>query len=242
MKTLSLLVFIFLLSLPIMAQGDMATKQQKNQVGLEVSDLPTAFFSINYERVIGKHISVQLGLGFKSEEGLIKFSGIDSDRIKTNDIKYSGYKLIPEFKYYLHESTNGAMLSGFYFGAYLKFSDFGSDLEGTYIDSQDVSHFFKYKGDITVTSLGLLVGYKLPLSKHFNIDFLIAGPGSGSYNFKLKNIIPPPDEFYDDLNEALNKYSILDLINADFKFNDNRLRSKFSALSFRYGISVGYSF
>ena len=59
---------------------------------------------------------------------------------------------------------------------------------------------------------------------------------------KLKNIIPPPDEFYDDLNSALEDYSILDLIDADFKFNNNKLRSKFSALSFRYGISIGYSF
>jgi hypothetical protein len=225
-----------------MAQEDMGMKQQKNEIGLQLSDMPTAFFSFNYERVIGKHISVQLGLGFKSEDGLIKFSGINSNRIKTNDITYFGYKLIPEFKYYLHESTNSAILSGFYFGAYLKYSDFGSDLEGTYIDSEDVSHFFKYKGDITVTSIGLMIGYKLPVSKHFYLDFLIAGPGSGSYNFKLKNIIPPPDEFYDDLNEALKKYSILDLINADFKFNNNRLRSAFSTISFRYGISLGYAF
>ncbi|MFH6769706.1 hypothetical protein V8G56_13215 [Gaetbulibacter aquiaggeris] len=103
MKNSVLLVFIYLLSLPLMAQEDKGTKQQKNQVSLEVIDLPTAFFSVNYERVIGKHISVGLGLGLKSDDGLIKFSGIDSDRIKTNDITYSGYKLIPEFRYYLHE-------------------------------------------------------------------------------------------------------------------------------------------
>jgi hypothetical protein len=242
MKALSLSMLLVLFTLPLMAQETMAVKQYKNQVNFNLTDLPTAFFSFGYERVIGKHISVDLGIGFKSKEGLIKLSGIDTDRIKTNEITYSGYKLIPEFKYYLNESINGAMLSGFYFGAYLKYSDFKSDLEGTYIDSGDVSHLFTYKGDITVTSLGLMVGYKLPVAKRFYIDFLIAGPGTGSYDFKLKNIIPPPDEFYDDLNEALNQYSVLDIINADFKFRDNKSRSKFNALSFRYGISLGYSF
>ncbi len=242
MKTLYLLVFICFLSLPLVAQENMVTAQQKNEVSIELTDLPTSFFSMNYERVIGKHISVDLGIGLKSKDGLIKFSGIDTDKIKTNDITYSGYKLIPEFRYYLHESTNGAMLNGFYFGAYLKYSDFSSDLEGTYIDSEAVSHFFKYKGDISVTSIGLMIGYKLPVSKHFSIDFLIAGPGSGSYNFKLKNIIPPPDEFYDDLNTALENYSLLDLINSDFKFKNNKLSSNFGTISFRYGISLGYSF
>jgi len=73
-------------------------------------------------------------------------------------------------------------------------------------------------------------------------DFLLAGPGSGSYNFKLNNVIPPPDEFYDDLNTALENYSVLDLIDADFKFRNNKLRSTFGTVSFRYGISLGYSF
>ncbi|WP_296316993.1 DUF3575 domain-containing protein [Winogradskyella sp. UBA3174] len=242
MKTLPLILLLSLVSLPLIAQEDIELRQQKNQIDLDISDLPTAFFSFSYERAIGKHISVGLGVGFKSEDGLIQFSGIDTDRIQTNDITYSGYKLIPEFRYYINESVDGSMLSGFYVGAYLKYSDFNSDLEGTYVDSQDISHLFKYEAEITVTSVGLMIGYKLPVSKRFSIDFLIAGPGSGGYDFKLDNVIAPPDEFYDDLNNALDEYSVLDLIGADFGFNNNNLRSKFSALSFRYGISVGYSF
>jgi len=169
MKALSLSILLLFFTLPLMAQETMAVKQQKNQVNFELTDLPTAFFSFSYERVIGKQLSVDLGIGFKSEDGLIKFSGIDTERIKTNDITYSGFKLIPEIRYYLKESANGAMLNGFYFGAYLKYSDFKSDLQGTYIDSQDVSHLFKYKGDITVTSIGLMVGYKLPVAKRFYV-------------------------------------------------------------------------
>lgn len=242
MKALSLSILLLLFTLSIEAQETKAVKQQKNQINFELTDLPTSFFTFGYERVVGKHLSVDIGIGFKSKDGLIKFSGLDTEKIKTNDLTYYGYKLVPEVKYYLNESINGAMLNGFYFGAYLKYSGFKSDLEGIYIDSQDVMHDFKFKGNISVTSIGLMVGYKLPVSKHFSIDFLIAGPGSGSYSFKLKNIIPPPDEFYDDLNEALDNYSLLDFINADFEFKNNKRRTRFDAFSFRYGISLGYAF
>ena len=241
MKALLFSLMLMVFSVSILAQ-ESESKTHKNQINLELTDLPTAFFAFGYERVIGKHLSVDLGIGFKSNDGLIKFSGIDTDRIKSSDLTYSGYKVIPELRYYLNESINGAMLSGFYFGAYLKYSGFKSDLDGVYIDSQDVLHDFKYKGTISVTSIGLMVGYKLPVAKRFYIDFLIAGPGSGSYIFKLDNVIPPPDEFYDDLNKALENYSVLDLINSDFQFRDNKLRSRFDALSFRYGISLGYAF
>jgi hypothetical protein len=187
-------------------------------------------------------MSVNFGVGYKTEEGLIVLSGIDTDQLKTNNITYSGYKIVPEFRYYLNESVNGAMLSGFYFGGYLKYSDYKSDLVGTFINSEGESFNIAYQADIAITSVGLMVGYKLPIGKHFFVDFLIAGPGSGSYRFNLDNTIPPPDEFYDVLNQALENYSIFDLINADFQFNDRNLRSNFSVFSFRYGISVGYSF
>lgn len=242
MKTLYLSLLLSFMAFPIIAQETTAIKQEKNQVSFMATDVLNGIYTLSYERKIGKHISVDLGLGYKTEEGLIKLSGIDREQLKTNDLTYSGYKLVPEFRYYIHESINGAMLSGFYLGAYLKYSNFKSDLIGTFIDSQDDSYNIAYRANMSITSIGFMVGYKLPVGKHFYIDFLIAGPGSGSYKFELKTTETPPDEFYDVLNEALDNYSIFDLINSDFKFKDNKLNSKFSVLSFRYGVSVGYAF
>jgi len=242
MKKLAFLMVFSFLSFSLFAQDNIENKQEKNQVNFYATDVINGFYTFSYERAVGKHISVNLGLGLKSKEGLITLSGIDREQLKTNELTYSGYKIVPEFRYYLNESMNGAMLSGFYLGAYLKYSDFKSDLIGTFIDSEAISYNLAYRADINITSIGLMVGYKLPVKKHFYIDFLIAGPGSGSYNFNLKTTETPPDEFYDVINDALDDYSIFDLINSDFKFRENNLRSKFSVLSFRYGISVGYSF
>jgi hypothetical protein len=242
MKKLALVTLISFLSLPVFSQDEINTKIEKNQVNFYATDIINGLYTFSYERAIGKHTSVNLGLGYKTEEGLVVLSGIDRAQLKTNDITYSGFKIVPEFRYYLNESINGAMLSGFYFGAYLKYSSFKSDLIGTFIDSEDESFDIAYEGDIDVTSVGLMIGYKLPVGKHFFVDFLIAGPGTGSYKFKLENRIPPPDEFYDVLNQALEDYSLFDIINADFEFKDRKLNSNFSVASFRYGISVGYSF
>ncbi len=231
-----------LLSLPVIGQEKMASKEVKNQVNFTVTDIFNGMYSFSYERKISKHFTVDLGFGYKTDEGLIAFSGIDREQLKTNDITYSGFKIEPEFRYYIEESDNGAMLSGFYMGAYLKYSNFKSDLIGTFIDSDDISYAIAYAADLSVTSVGLMIGYKLPIKKHFFIDFLIAGPGSGSYKFDLETTQTPPDEFYDVLNDALDDYSLFDLINSDFKFSERNLDSKFSVFSFRYGISVGYSF
>ncbi|CDF79395.1 conserved hypothetical protein (DUF3575) [Formosa agariphila KMM 3901] len=213
----------------------------KNEVSLEVLQLINGLYQLSYERYIWNNFTANLGVGYKGKEGLVKFSGLDGDHIKTDEIFYTGFQIIPEIRYYL-KSTARKPLSGFYFGAYLKYSNYNSDLNGTYIDRTNTSYDVEFDMGTTITSVGLMFGYKLPISKHFNIDFMIAGPGSGNYKFRFENKRDLPDEFYDDLNNTLENHSILDIINSDFKFSQVNRSSKFSALSFRYGIAIGYTF
>lgn len=241
MRNLLLSVFLSLFVFPLQAQEAADEKVRNNELGLMATDLINGGYLLSYERAIGKHIGLRLGFGYKGREGLVNLSGIDRPQLKTNDLTYSGLKLVPEFRYYLNEKDQG-MARGFYFGAYVKFVNYSSDLVGTFIDSQGESFDIAYDGKINVLSTGLLVGYKLQVSSRFGIDFLIAGPGAGNYNFKLDNRIPPPDEFYDVLNEALENYSIFDLINADFEFRDNKLRQQTMLPVFRYGIALTYAF
>jgi len=241
MKKLLFSLIILLATLSTHGQELEKTKETKNEIGIEVTDILNGAIQLKYERLLGAHFSVSLGLGYKGNDGIISLSGLDTDKIKTNDITYSGLKIIPEARYYLNRSGQIGM-DGFYFGAYVKYSDFQSDLDGTYINSLEESFPVEFDADIHITSLGFMVGYKLPLSKKISLDFLIAGPGSGSYKFKLTNRKDLPDEFYEDLNNALDKYSIFDLIDGDFRFKEANSKTNFTRLSFRYGISLGYSF
>jgi len=244
MKKIIFVSLILLLTFSTNAQEQEEVKQPKNEIGIDLIDLVDATLQISYERMLGKHISVNLGLGYKTEEGLINLSGIDRDQIKTGGLTYSGFKVVPEVRYYLNAKEDYKM-NGFYFGAYLKYSNLSSDLDGIYIDTNDNDreYILEFDADLNVTSVGFMIGYKLPVWKNLSLDFLIAGPGAGFYNFSIKNSRDDtPPEFYEDLNEALENYSFFDFLNSDFKFSDINNKTSFGIPSFRYGISLGYSF
>jgi len=241
MKKLLCTLIILLAAISVHGQELEKTKETKNEIGIVLSDFLNGGIQLKYERLLGEHISVGLGVGYKGKNGIIRLSGIDSDQIKTSDIAYDGLKIITEARYYINRSGQIGM-DGFYFGSYLKYSNFQSDLDGTYISSLEESFPIEFDADINITSLGFMVGYKLPLSKKISLDFLIAGPGSGFYKFKLTNRKDLPDEFYEDFNNALDQYSIFDLIDGDFRFESANSKTKFTRLAFRYGISLGYSF
>ncbi|MDN3723548.1 DUF3575 domain-containing protein [Aequorivita sp. SDUM287046] len=241
MKKLFLSVIFLLTLYSLNAQNPEEDLKAKNEIDLVISDLLDGAFQLKYERMLSKHFTANLGIGFKGENGIINLAGLDTDKIKTNGITYSGYKLVPEVRYYLNNSGQASM-RGFYFGAYLKYSDYKSDLNGRYFTNSFEEYEIAFQADIKVTSIGLLVGYKLPVSKRWTVDFLIAGPGTGFYNFSIKNTKDLPDEFYEDLNQALENYHIFELLDGNFRFSASERKSNFNLLSLRYGISVGYSF
>lgn len=237
------LVFSFLLFsvTKTIAQEEPEATKYKNEIGVVLTDLIDASYQLKYERLLGKHFSVALGVALKGEEGLINLSGLNTEKLQTGGISYSGYKIVPEVRYYI-KNTQQYLMDGFYFGAYLKYSSFSSDLDGNYIDDASENFTIAFDADLRVTSVGFMAGYKWAISKRFSIDFLIAGPGAGFYSFSLKNTEDLPEEFYEDLNEALEQYSIFDFLDGDFRFSSTSRASRFALPTFRYGISLGYSF
>ena len=241
MKRLVVCIIIFLISFNLIGQEKDAPIETKSEVGLVVSDLINGAFQFKYERLVGKQLSVGLGIGYKGDKGIIKLSGLDTDHVKTGDLTYSGLKIIPEVRYYFKKTMLSTM-DGFYIGGYGKHSSFKSDLDGTYINDLSENYDIEFDAKIRVTSIGFTAGYKYRISDRFVIDFLIAGPGVGFHSYELTQKKDLPDDFFDDLNEALQNYSIFDLIDGKFEFNENNAKTNFSALSFRYGITIGYSF
>lgn len=240
MKTIIFAILFSLICLPVMSQDETSDPLLNNEVKLMVTDLINGSLLLGYERAFGKHIGVNLLVGYKGENGLLKLSGLDTEAIKTGDLTYTGTRIIPEFRYYLKERTSG-MITGFYFGGYMTVNRYTSVLEGLYTN-EDGEFPFQYDAKVNTTSVGLMIGYKLAVSKRFSIDFLIAGPGASNYKVELKEVIPPPPGFLIDLNDALELYSLADLINADFDFSPSNKNNSLNLPSFRYGITLGYSF
>ena len=237
MKKILLLFYIFL-PLLIFSQEIDSEKVRKNEIGMDILDLIDGTFQVSYERSLNEHFSVNFGLGYKTD-GIIKLSGIDGEKIKTNDITYTGFKFVPEVRYYLNNESK-MPLNGFYFGAYFKHNAFKSDFEGVYTNDAQEDYDFLFDARLRITSVGLMIGYKLPLGKRFSLDFLIAGPGVVWHKYRIESKKDLPDEFYEDLNQALEEY--FDSLDLEFTLSKVQENIDFVLPSFRYGISLGYSF
>ncbi|MGI9547866.1 MAG: hypothetical protein ACR2MM_11540 [Flavobacteriaceae bacterium] len=233
--------FAILWALALFAQEPADKQEYKNEVGFELLGVFNKDFQVTYERALGRYISISGGFGYKIENGIITLTGLQTESIQIDDVDYSGPKINLSAKYYLREIRGGKM-TGFYFGAFLKFQNYDSNVTGDYINDAAEEFVVDFDADLGIRTLGLMVGYKAAISKRFIVDFLIFGPGASRHRYKIRENVPLPDEFYDDLNDALNKYGLIDLLDGEYTFDGQTRETKFSIPGFRYGISIAYAF
>ena len=90
MKKLLCTSIILLAALSIHGQELEKAKETKNEIGIMLTDILNGTIQLKYERLLGDHISVSLGIGYKGNDGILNLSGLDTDQIKTADINYKG--------------------------------------------------------------------------------------------------------------------------------------------------------
>jgi len=213
----------------------------KQELGVVITEFINGAFQFKYERKFSRNFSYGIGLGLKGKNGLLRLSGIDTESVKTSDITYSGFKVIPEIRYYITNTQQGE-LDGFYIGSYLKHSQYQSRLFGTYINSTDETYLVDSDAKMIITSMGLMIGYKLPVAKRLHLDFTILGAGAGHHRYSLQNNLALPDEFYDDIQFALQELSLYDLLQSDVRMDWKDAKANFTIPAIRYGIALGYTF
>ncbi|MDO5979547.1 hypothetical protein [Flavivirga spongiicola] len=196
-------------------------------------------FQLNYERAFTDDLSFGLSFGYKDSSGLFEVTKINFDRFDSNDLNFSGFKIIPEFRWYFQKSKIG--LNGLYTGVYYKYQNASADLGGIYTSINDEISNILIDANLKSSVIGVELGYKWQLKSGFFIDLIFAGPGFSSNQIELTEIEPVPEAFYDDLTEALRDIGIIDFIDPDFEVNGNQ-KTKITLPAWRYGIKFGYSF
>ncbi len=243
------LVFILLL-LPFMLLKGQNTKRTNYKNSILINPLSALLFKnyrIQYERGIGDKSSLSLALGIKSSGNILKISGFNSPRVKTNDFDFTGYSLITEYRWYFLNTKRKR--TGVYLGMYYKYTNTGQNITGTY-NSLNTGKTYPIDIDakIITNSLGVLLGYKLMLGNHFNLDFLIAGPGYSYLKLKAYERKPIPAQFYADLASAVIEDIDINVVSdfiEDHEIDKKLPRDKsigFSLPAFRCVVKIGYSF
>lgn len=219
---------------------------QKNHIMFNPLALTFGNIQFEYERPLNKNLSLGLAVGAKVSSGIFKMPGLKTTTITTNDFNFSGIQLTPEIRWYVQKGERNH--TGFFVGGYYRYQNYKDEIQGVYTSSISADTYpIDVETKLISNTIGMEIGYKLPIKKHFFIDFIIAGPGLSFNKIKIKEKQPLPLEFYVlDVGEAIvDGFTILEIVNTDINFDEIDAtggKSTFQLPAFHYGIRVGYSF
>lgn len=239
-------IFLGALVMLSFSRNLQAQEERRHSVSVNPVNLAFGTFQASYEYGFNKNMSAMLSVGQKFSSGVMTISGFDSPTIQSNDFNFSGTKILPEFRWYLQSTKPNH--TGFFVGAYYRFQSYKSPFVGVYTES-NTGEKSNIDIDTRLTShtVGLQIGYKLPISKNWFADFIIAGPGYSYNTLTLKrNQLEVPEFYQDVMDNIRDKYKEVDTFikNSEFKKGEDgsSASATFNLPAFRYGVSVGYRF
>ncbi len=234
MKKLLLGIFIF---------SSLAANAQENIIKLNVLGLALGNIGVQYERTIGEHSSLALGVSYLPTRSLPQFI-IDEDT--TNSLKslaFSGWTFTPEYRYYF----SGKAPKGFYVAPYFRYSTFSVDEIDITYTSTATGFEVKVPADGTFkgSTLGLMVGSQWLLGEHMTLDWWILGVGFGSQKAEVTALgsFSPTD--IQDINNELADIDEEIPGSMDYNVTPNSVYIKYDPEmpGFRgFGLCLGYKF
>ncbi len=146
---------ILLIAFSLLILTNAKAQDAQNTIKINPLSALLGIGSVFYERKLNENSSLQLGAAYTG--------------LKLDDVKFSGFSITPEYRYYFNERA----ISGVYAAPYLRYQNFnvkdGTD-EGTY----------------SSIGGGVLIGRQWAWSSGFVLD-LFFGPSYNSGDFKVKN-------------------------------------------------------
>lgn len=223
----------------------------RNIIKTNLASIALKNYSLQYERIINRKISIavqyrimpETGLPFKSSIlKLIDDNDPDTKKI-IEDFKMSNYAITPEIRLYLSRKGYG---HGFYIAGFYRYASFTSnDFNVFYDDENNVQQSIKLSGKLTSNTGGILLGVQKTIAKIIVLDWWLLGPhyGSGSGNFTGITSAPLSQTSQDNLRDQLNDIDI-PLTDKTVFVNANGAAMKLDGPwgGLRMGLSLGIRF
>ena len=148
-------------------------------------------YSIQYERAVGRKVSVGLTYRFMPKSGLPLKGAVENiiDDAETwkqiKDLKTSNFALTPEVRFYFGQSA----FRGLYVAPFVKIARYKADLPNFEYDVEldpalgmgsTVTEHIPLNGKLNTITGGVLIGAQWKLSKVLYLDWWILGPQYGS--------------------------------------------------------------
>lgn len=188
-------ILLFLLAPTIIIAQDISkekpeTKKEQalkmNIFKVNISSLFLKNYSVQYERILTKKISVALGIRFMPtgelplKKTFLELANGDADLEKTiNETRIGNFALTPEFRWYVGKKGYG---KGFYIAPYYRFAQFKAEALPFEYDGGTGVKTVALVGDVTTHSGGVIFGSQWFLGKSITLDWWILGLHYGNGN------------------------------------------------------------
>lgn len=222
-----------------------------NLIKLNLTGVLLKNYSLQYERVLNKKISVALQYRLMPETGIpfksivLKTVGDDDPDTKKiiEDFRLSNFAITSEVRFYLGRKGYGR---GFYIAPFYRYASYTSnDLNVFYTGANNVEQSIKMSGKLTSNTGGILIGVQNELSKHLVFDISFFGPhyGGGKGNFEGATSQPLTSDEQDNLRDQLEDIDI-PLTDKTVNVNANGASLKLDGPwgGYRFAISLGIRF
>lgn len=224
--------------------------QQKNLIKVNLLPIALRNYSIQYERVLGKSVSVAVAYRFMPEgtiplkNKIIDYAEPDDQQVIDilNEAQLSNFAITPEVRFYLGKKGYGR---GFYVSLFYRYSNFDANNIDADFEEEDISVNVDMKGNIKSHTVGFVLGSQWALSKHLCLDLWFLGPhyGTGSGSFTGIPSTPMSTEEQNTVRDKLNELEI-DPYTKTVEVNQNKatvnIKGPFGG--FRAGLSLGIKF
>lgn len=227
-------------------------KIKKNMLKVNLTALPLNNYSLQYERILKKSLSVAIafrvmpnhGIPFKNEI----LDAIDEGDQDTRDViekfRMSNFAITPELRWYVGKKGYGR---GFYIAPFYRFASFkANELVFDYENQLgQPSGSVSLAGKLTAHTGGILFGMQYLLGKSICLDISILGPhiggGSGTLTGNSTQAMTPSEQ--NDLRQELEDLDI-PLTRKTITVNANSATMKLDGPwgGVRSGISLGIRF
>ncbi len=181
-------------ALMVQSEGRDWDPPYKNIVKINVTSLAFKTFSLQYERLLGRKMSVALGVRMMPSSALPFRNAIvnatksedgedDEDLTKLfEEAKLGGLAITPEFRYYLGKEAG----RGFYLAPFVRYEHYNLSAPYSFLDASDQLVNVSFKGNMTSYGIGLMIGSQFKLAQRLTLDWWILGPYYSATQLSLK--------------------------------------------------------
>lgn len=235
---------------PVVVPSD-TVKISKNFIKFNVTSALIKNYSLQYERVMTRTVTLGLSVRLMPETGipyadnLIRWFDVTEPDARTviNNTLISNYAITPEIRFYTGKKRYG---NGFYFSLFYRYGHYAfNNAVVPYTTDLDEDITLKTSGNVSSHTGGFMIGAQWALGKHICLDWWILGPHFGISSGEGISLASAPLSEVDmqDIEDTLNDIDI-PMFDQTISITPDKVKMTYDGpwAGVRAGLSIGVKF